>query len=356
MPRTKNALSRYKILDDLLRDRYHCYTLESLTEIVGERLIAMGQEPVTRRQIEKDIQYLEYGSEFLAEIERYKADGEACFNKQLMKTVYRQGLRYADPSFSIFSKKLSEEEKNLLRDLLSIVGQFDGLPDLEVLEDMRQRLQLGESTKCISLSHNPLAGSNIFGMIYSAITHKQVIKLTYHSHRTPNQSHKITVSPYIIKEYNRRWFLICAAKSDNKVLNFALDQIDAIEHCPTANYIEYSGDLNERYEDIVGVTYNEDKPVEHIVFWVSDESQNYVRTKPIHESQKNYSGEKEEQFRAQYPQFIGGAFFSVDCIINYELTRELMGYGKDLVVLEPTTLKNEIIHKLEANLQEYSKF
>ena len=104
MPRTKNALSRYKILDELLSDRYHCYTLDSLTEIVGERLMDLGQDPVSRRQIEKDIQYLEYGGEFLAEIERYTADGEACFNKKLMKTVWRKGLRYADPSYSIFKK------------------------------------------------------------------------------------------------------------------------------------------------------------------------------------------------------------------------------------------------------------
>lgn len=353
MPRTKNAMSRYKILDDLLRDRYHCYTLDSLTEIVGERLVAMGQDPVTRRQIEKDIQYIEYGSEFLAEIERYKADGEACFNKQLMKTVYRQGLRYADPSFSIFSKKLSEDEKNLLRDLLSIVGQFDGLPDLEALEDMRQRLQLGENTKCISLSHNPLAGKNIFGLIYSAITHKQVVKLTYHSHRSPDESHEIMVSPYMIKEYNRRWFLICAAKSDNKVLNFALDQIDSVEQCPTANYIEYEGDLNERYEDIVGVTYNEGQPVEHIVFWVSDSSQNYVRTKPIHESQKTYTGDREQKLRLQFPSLIGGKFFSVDCIVNYELIRELMSYAKELLVIEPSTLKEEIMAKLSNNLRDY---
>lgn len=353
MPRTKNALSRYKILDELLSDRYHCYTLDSLTEIVGERLMDLGQDPVSRRQIEKDIQYLEYGGEFLAEIERYTADGEACFNKKLMKTVWRKGLRYADPSYSIFKKNLTEDEKNLMRDLLSIVGQFDGLPELATLEDMRMRLQLGEATQTISLSQNPLDGTNTFGVLYSSITHHQVVKLTYHTRRDNGQKKMISVSPYQLREYNRRWFLICSAKEDGKILTFAVDQIDDVEQRPTDGYVNYEGDINERYEDVVGVTLYEDKPVEHIIFWVSDESKNYVQTKPIHESQKNIRGENAEHLYTCNKELCTGAFFSIDCIVNYELVRELMGFGKDLLVLQPLSLRQEIIRKISENLQAY---
>jgi len=348
-------MTRYKILDDLLSDRYHCYTLDSLTEKVGERLVNMGLSPVSRRQIEKDIQYLEYGSEFLVDIERYTADGDACFNNKLMKAVYRKGLRYADPSFSIFKKKLSDDEKNLMRDLLSLVGQFNGLPELETLEDMRQRLQLGEEKQCISLSKNPLEGTNTFGTLYASISHKQVVELTYHTYRDVNAKKQIVVSPQLLKEYNRRWFLICITNTDNKVLTFALDQLDTITQCPTNVYKEYDGDLNERYEDIVGITYFEDKPVEHIVFWVSDNSMTYVLTKPIHESQKHYTGDNESALRKQYSSLQGGAFYSIDCIVNYELVRELMSFGPDLLVLEPTSLTNEIVEKLNTHYKAYEK-
>ncbi len=73
MPANKNAMTRYKILDDLLSSRYHNYSIDDLTEEVNNRLAEMYSERdrVGRRTIEKDIYYLEYEGPFLVEIERY---------------------------------------------------------------------------------------------------------------------------------------------------------------------------------------------------------------------------------------------------------------------------------------------
>ena len=38
MPANKNAMTRYKILDELLSSRYHNYSLDDLTEEVSNRL------------------------------------------------------------------------------------------------------------------------------------------------------------------------------------------------------------------------------------------------------------------------------------------------------------------------------
>lgn len=60
MPTNKNAMTRYKILDDLLSNRYHNYSLDDLTEELNRRLNEMDIDSVTRRCVEKDIHYLEY--------------------------------------------------------------------------------------------------------------------------------------------------------------------------------------------------------------------------------------------------------------------------------------------------------
>ena len=57
MPTNKNAMTRYKILDELLSNQYHDYSLNDLTEEVNRRLEECGQS-VSRRMIEKDIHYL----------------------------------------------------------------------------------------------------------------------------------------------------------------------------------------------------------------------------------------------------------------------------------------------------------
>ena len=91
--------------------------------------------------------------------------------------------------------------------------------------------------------------------------------------------------------------------------------------------------LAERFDDIVGVSLYEDRPVEHILCWVSDASKGYVDTKPIHGSYTPIKGDADQQLRSEFPQLQGGMFFTLDCIKNYELIRELCSYGKDLIVL-----------------------
>ena len=60
MPANKNAMTRYKILDDLLSNRYQNYSLDDLTEEVNVRLSEMypNTNGIVRRTIEKDLYYL----------------------------------------------------------------------------------------------------------------------------------------------------------------------------------------------------------------------------------------------------------------------------------------------------------
>jgi hypothetical protein len=153
MPTNKNALTRYKFLDEMLSDRHHFYDIHDLTEKCNEKLISSGLSEVTQRCIEKDINYLEYDP-FFAEIERFRVASKRC-------------LRYANPSFSIFKKELSEEESNLILEVLNTIGQFDGLAHFEWLERFKIGLGLKQRPKVISFSHNPyLQNSNLLGVLF----------------------------------------------------------------------------------------------------------------------------------------------------------------------------------------------
>ncbi len=80
MPLTKEALKRYMILDGLLSDPYHNYTLDDLTDEVSNRMSARNSTPngVVRRTIEKDLDAIQL-EPFYAEIERYSV---VKFNKE----------------------------------------------------------------------------------------------------------------------------------------------------------------------------------------------------------------------------------------------------------------------------------
>ena len=351
MPANKNAVTRYYILDKLLANRYHNYSVEDLRQRLNEELEELGIGPVSKRTVEYDIHYLESEGPFLVEIERYTMDE---VSQRTLKTVKKSCLRYADPSFSIFKRPLSDDEKYLLGEAFTLLGQFEGLPNLDGLEKLRASLNVKSPHRIISFTKNPLENSSLLGELFTAISQRQVVELHYHRFDTPDEERTVTVHPYLLKEYNRRWYLIAAAEEGGKLLNFALDRIDKVVPLPSHVYVPYDGDLNERFEDIVGVTLNDDKDLQTIVFWVSNRSKDYVATKPIHESQRNIRGEREEELREKYPTLCEGRFFSIDCIENYELIRELTSFGKDLIVLSPQNIVEQVQQRIIEMQNEYS--
>lgn len=340
MPTNKNAFIRYKYLDKLLSDRHHYYDMRDLAAKVNSMLEADGFKPVTRRCIEKDVENLTF-TPFCADIETFKMDG---------KTIYR----YRRQSFSIFREELSREEVSLLREVLNTIGQFKGLDHFEWLDRLKSDLGLKSKRSIISFSNNPnLQNSNLLSTLFDVISNEVAIRLSYHTF-SDETIRAIEFHPYLLKQYNDRWFLIGAADSDKKILNFPLDRIDKVEALPQLRFVPCTLNLQERFEDIVGVTFHEDYPVEHILFWVSDASRNYIITKPIHESQKQYHGEREQQLRAQYPTLESGTFFSIDCIRNYELIRELCAYGKDLIVLHSDgTVAEDVRKRVHEMAEQY---
>ena len=340
MPTNKNAFIRYKHLDRLLSDHRHYYDIHDLTERVNAKLYDDGFPEVTQRCIEKDLNALEFAP-FSAPIERFKWNGKNC-------------IRYGKRSFSIFMKEMSDEERNLLREVLSTIGQFDGLANFEWLENFKIGLGLEERRQIISFSNNPyLQNSNLLGTLFDHISNEVVIRLHYHTFADP-AVRSIDFHPYLLKQYNDRWFLLGAADSDRKILTFALDRIDKVEPLPEKKYKECPEDLNDRFDDIVGITYYADRPISHILFWCSDEAQDYVITKPLHGSQIMYQGEEEQRLREKYPTLQGGSFFSIDCIENYELITLLCSYGKNLVVLEPTNIQETIRERVAQMMTIYN--
>ena len=340
MPSNKNALTRIVYLDEYLSDRLHHYTTSEITEKCNERLYNAGLPEVSLRCIEKDINYLEYAP-FYAEIERFVSNGNRC-------------VRYKDPSYSIFKKELTEEECNLILEVLKTIGQFEGLAHFEWLENLRIGLGLKKRKKIISFSNNPyLENSNMLGVLFDYISNRVVIKLEYHTFKD-DVIKDIVFHPYLLKQYNNRWFLLGAADEDNKILNFALDRINSVTPLPGEKYRKCKVNLAERFENIIGVTLYEDREIEKIIFWVSDYSKEYVRTKPLHGSQKHFKNDKEKELRLQYPNLEGGYFFSIECIPNYELIRELSSFGRDLLVLSPKSIKDEIVKRAKKFYDAYN--
>ena len=263
MPTNKNALTRIVLLDKLLADRYHAYSIQDMTDYLERELPNYGQDGgVSKRCVEKDIEYLEYNFPMLIEFERYTVDSTTVDERIYKKRC----IRYADPTFSIFKKKLTEDEKAVLESALTTLGSFDGLDNFKWLAELRKQLKLETREPIISLSKNLVENSTLIASLFSSISNKQVIELTYRKF-VDSTARKIILSPYLLKEYNRRWYVVGGVYDTNRVLIFALDRI--IEMNPKAGYAfkPCESDLEERFEEI---TKQSKEQMEQMVYKVGE--------------------------------------------------------------------------------------
>ena len=131
MPVNKNALIRYKTIDNCLRNRYRRWTLDDLVEACGNALYDM--EGITKgvcaRTVQMDIQIMRSDKlGYNAPIEVYDR-------------IY---YKYADPDYSITEMPLSIEDCKLIKRaiiLLESKKDTDNEDTINVLNKIQNRLK-----------------------------------------------------------------------------------------------------------------------------------------------------------------------------------------------------------------------
>lgn len=144
------------------------------------------------------------------------------------------------------------------------------------------------------------------------------------------------VLPILLKEYNKRWFLIGLEKETRNYQNFALDRI-LTKPLPSTEPISATGnsDVQSLFRNMIGVS-TEGVP-EKVLAYISNPRAQYVSTKPWHSSQKAKEVE-------------GGIEFEWYVIPNRELKAKILEYLPDIQVLEPFFLLEWLRETLRASL------
>ncbi|MFW0715616.1 helix-turn-helix transcriptional regulator [Pedobacter sp. N23S346] len=135
---------------------------------------------------------------------------------------------------------------------------------------------------------------------------------------------------------------MCKAKKWPGILNLALDRIIEFQELPNEVFFAYEGiDFDRYYSDLIGVTKSERDRAQKVVLEFTNEHAPYVMTKPLHQSQVVLNqNEKTTTFR-------------IDVVLNYELEREILGFGECVRVLSPRLLISKIKGRLEQNFKQY---
>lgn len=336
MALNKNALIRYKTIDKCLQNGYRQWTLEDLIEACSDALYEYEGRSinVSKRTVQLDIQMMRSDKlGYNAPIEVYD----------------RKYYRYADEGYSMTDIPLNENDMNVLSETVEMLKQFKDFSLFSELGGIIQRLEdkvYTEKTRSSSIIHldknENLKGLHWLDELYQAIQKKVVLQVVYKSFKA-TEANVITFHPYLLKEFNNRWFLIGMGNKNRGVVNLALDRIVAVDYDFSTPYEENDFDADAFYKDVVGVTVSRVRP-SVVKLWIDKHNAPYVLTKPLHHSQrlvKEYEDGSIEITFLVKP--------------NFELERLLLGFGESMEVLKPEKLRNRIAEKLRNAALKYSE-
>lgn len=330
MADTKYPTIRYQTLDRCFRNKYKRYYIDDLIDACAEAIYNYcGQEiGCSRRTILNDIDFMESNAGWRIPLVRHK-DG---------RKVY---YRYDDTNFTINETLLSESEYNKLHEAVTMLERFKGMPCFEWMDDLLFKLQSGfkkSSTLILDFEHAPsLKGMHHLDRLFNSILYKQTLEIEYRTYN--NKVHTWTIHPYLIKQYNNRWFLFGKNASKNGLIsNLPLDRIEGITDSGIP-YEEDNGRLQQMLDNIVGVTIDWNAKVDDIKLQFTPKRFPYVLTKPLHKTQKVLSEEER--------------IIQITVIPNKELESLVLQFGNDVEILSPQSLRNQIKGKIQEMIKKY---
>lgn len=335
MAQNKNALIRYRTIDKCLQNRTKRWTLLDLIDACSDALYEYeGRDSdVSKRTIQLDIQMM-------------RSD-KLGYNAPII--VYdRKYYTYEDPDYKITDVPLDDLDMDILAESMEVLRQFKDFSLFSELQGIIQKLEdkvfreKEDQDPIIHLEKNEhLKGLHHLDTLYQSIAKKIVLKIRYRSFKS-RDANDIIIHPYILKEFNNRWFLVGRAEKKDNILTLALDRVEAIDYVLSIDHLQENFSADRYYRDTIGVTVLSDSDIIDIELWIDRKNAPYVLTKPFHPSQQLLCTNSDHSIR-----------ISLQVHHNYELERLLLGFGESLEVIRPRKLRNRIRWKMRKALERY---
>jgi predicted DNA-binding transcriptional regulator YafY len=334
MPVNRNALIRYRAIDNCLRNRLRRWTLEDIIQACSDALYEYEgiDKGVSRRSIQMDIQMM-----------RSDKLGYSAPIIVLEKKYYT----YEDPDYSITNIPLTERDLGKLTEVVEILRQFKGFSHFQELSGMVQRLEnkiysaKTNQEPIIDFEKNEnLKGLEHIETLYQSIIKKCAVSISYQSFKA-REANTFVFHPYYLKEYRNRWFVIGIQKKNAPVMTLALDRIISIGECTIKYVPRQHFNISAHLAHVIGVTVNQGDIKETILFHADTQTTPYIITKPLHSSQQLVETTS------------GGTTFSIVVQHNFELEKELLGFGDHIRVIAPERLKRRMKQIFQHALEQY---
>lgn len=201
---------------------------------------------------------------------------------------------------------------------------------IEAGRNMKERILLEEIP----------AGGEFLQMVIEAMQLNNKLQIEYQPFNRPKQI--FLLHPYAMKVYRQRWYVVGYLEEQKGIRNISLDRVKDMKQIDEPFLISTSFDPEKYYAHTVGIYVNERLQPQKIILRVYGSQVEYMRSLPLHFSQKEIVGKEGEYSDFEY-----------NLCLTPELTSQLLAMGEKVEVREPQVLKDNLLKRLRETLKRY---
>jgi predicted DNA-binding transcriptional regulator YafY len=355
----KNALIRYKVIDDCLNNKNYWQRILNKKNYSnfyeGKRQILEHEEDrdlpnknvfrivlsekfkinISDDQLDKDIRTLR--NEFKAPIE---------YDSKLKGYYYKY-------SFTFQGENMNEDEINSIQFLYALTKNDLKFSSYDVynktieniIKKLNKKFEYFDEKETNSISKYILkddfignTGSEWIEKIYDSIIKNKYLIITYKRYEKEKLNKHILI-PYLLKEYNKQWYLIGYSKLSKQIVTLALDRIHELQiekNIPTKNSFNYK----EFFKYSFGISNRIGSKPQNIKFAIKKSFQKYFVANKIHHSQINEIVNDE-------------LIVNIKCYITKELISKILSFGHNITIISPLELVEKINKEVDLIKKNY---
>ncbi|MBF8458313.1 WYL domain-containing protein [Kaistella sp. G5-32] len=254
-----------------------------------------------------------------------------------------------------FSEKTFKRDRNLLFEVFGIETQFKrSTMSYQIIEDENLEQSQGifenlmlinaykqtvDHSKIMLFEKRQASGLHHLDGIVHAIKNCKTISLQYKKF-SETASHKKVLQPYAVKEFRNRWYLL-ANEDDGKdfiLKTYSLDRITDLDiHNKTFTKKEI--DIESLFVNSFGIVSTLGEKPEKIILSFNQNQKGFVKSLPIHHSQKILIDNNEEYQ------------IELTLIPTYDFYQELLTHAERLTIVQPDKVKNKYLEFLGQAMQ-----
>lgn len=319
MKQGKSAFRRYKVIDGLLRNNLRRYpTMEDIIEACWEKL---DYRP-SKETIQKDIACMKcpYPDGFDAPIEYIRAE---------------RGYVYTNAGYSLSGMAIRPEDRETINEAVEVIRAIGGTKISEKFGHAIERLfsttleeGQGDNRHPILQTMRPpqSRGFEHFDLFYNACREQQPVSFIHFSYKKRTFK-PVIIHPFLIKEFENRWYVIGYSETHEEVRTFGLDRISEPLSLKS-KYMRTDLDVVQDYlQQVYGVFPIPAATLETIEILVSELGTHYLQAYPLHETQVITKHSE------------GTSTISYRLIPSIELCRFFLSQGRHIEIMQPKWLK-----------------